>query len=1078
MRPALSVRLSLVVLASLSAGAVLTGCRSGSALHGRYNNFRAYYNTFYNAEQKLEEGETSLERSGTTVDRDRLLPLFPTTAATGGTGGPFQEAIDKSAQLLRERPGSKWADDALLVIGKAYFYQRNFVGAEQKFNETMAAADIAEDRRLRDEARFWLGRTYATSDRYDEGVAVLEEGLATTDGDRRWASRMRLALGELYARAGRWDEAAETLRAGAADEDDADLAARAYVLLGQVEEEAGRFEEAAEAYRLALRQKPVYELAFAAEVNRALVLGLDAGRPDDGLSIVRSMLRDDKHYERRGELALVEARLLASGDREAEAERRFREVLYDPELNGQSVRGRAHYYLGRFYDDVRGDLVRASAHFDSAATAYRSPALTDRPSRAAILGLDEQVASYGTLAAAARQIADTDSLLALGALSEEAFRERIAAIETERRRAFAQEQREMEAQRTAQAFAGGGGAGGDLDRSQRAPTPASQAVAESEGGGANEGGFLSYRDPSSVQAGYIAFQQQWGERPLLPNWRRLAEVQGGTATANQVGGVGEFGQNNPYALGQGPPPLDLSVVPRTPAKREELVTELASLRYELANAFFLSLGRADTAAALYRAILDETPSLPVATRARYALAEIELAAGRERVAVPLYEAVIAADPESDLARASRLRLQIEEAAPAADSTAQTSAAYDAARRRWNAGAPREAAAALVALADADPDAPSAPRAYLAAALAYIESVDADSVALLQPLPPELVSPVLVEAYEPIHEADAAAGPAPEEPGRRPPLARGREEVDDRSLRERELPDLVDDSVEAPETLGQAREERAEEEVVPEDLFVPVASDSSASESSTALRPPEPTPPLDSLQTDGLTIARPDSVPAAPPVGLDSTARVAADSAEADSAAIAGPVFTLRQHLAAVAARYPGTPYAQRAEGIAESLRRLSHPAADSAATAADSTAAGPVPTDSTGAVVPADSLAVPVPVAEERVPDEAPRDVSGLRGSEPIDPRLGGFAWRVQTLSIPNEARSPLLVLGEAGFRAVVVEAVEGAGYALLLGQFETEAEAEAARPALPAWARQRGEIVALDGYRLVGSGPGEGQED
>jgi hypothetical protein len=36
-------------LALLLAAASLAGCRQGTFLGDRYNNFRAYYNTFYNA---------------------------------------------------------------------------------------------------------------------------------------------------------------------------------------------------------------------------------------------------------------------------------------------------------------------------------------------------------------------------------------------------------------------------------------------------------------------------------------------------------------------------------------------------------------------------------------------------------------------------------------------------------------------------------------------------------------------------------------------------------------------------------------------------------------------------------------------------------------------------------------------------------------------------------------------------------------------------------------------------------------------------------------------------------------------
>ena len=192
-----------VVFVGLVASVVLSGCRPGTALHSRYNDFRAYYNAYYNAERKLEEGEEALQARNQRVDRGRLVELFPTGSATG-RGGEFQETVDKSAELLRDRPSSKWADDALLLIGKAYFYQRNFVGAEQKFRETAEAAEVRGEQRLADEARFWLGRTFAATERYEDGVAVLQDALAATEIDAQWKAQIQLALGELYGRAERW----------------------------------------------------------------------------------------------------------------------------------------------------------------------------------------------------------------------------------------------------------------------------------------------------------------------------------------------------------------------------------------------------------------------------------------------------------------------------------------------------------------------------------------------------------------------------------------------------------------------------------------------------------------------------------------------------------------------------------------------------------------------------------------------------------------------------------------------------------------------------------------------------------
>ena len=64
-------------------------------------------------------------------------------------------------------------------------------------------------------------------------------------------------------------------------------------------------------------------------------------------------------------------------------------------------------------------------------------------------------------------------------------------------------------------------------------------------------------------------------------------------------------------------------------------------------------------------------------------------------------------------------------------------------------------------------------------------------------------------------------------------------------------------------------------------------------------------------------------------------------------------------------------------------------------------------------------------------------------------------------------------VLKDAGFRVGFLRNAETGQLSVLLGQFESAEAAEAARPDLPAWARIRGTVVALGGYRPVRDAPG-----
>ncbi|MBX2822890.1 MAG: hypothetical protein KTR29_24540, partial [Rhodothermaceae bacterium] len=137
---------------------VVSGCKKTSFLGKRYDNFTAYYNKFYNAKKLYKTGVEAIERTAETeIDRNRYMAVFVTPDRVTSQQ-TFNDAIIKCADVLRENAGSKWVDDALILIGKSYFYLQNYVGAEQKFAEVIGLGGELED-----EARFWLGRTYLAS---------------------------------------------------------------------------------------------------------------------------------------------------------------------------------------------------------------------------------------------------------------------------------------------------------------------------------------------------------------------------------------------------------------------------------------------------------------------------------------------------------------------------------------------------------------------------------------------------------------------------------------------------------------------------------------------------------------------------------------------------------------------------------------------------------------------------------------------------------------------------------------------------------------------------------------------------
>jgi len=737
----------------------VTGCGSMGFLGQRYDNFTAYYNGFYNAERVYAKGRDGLNRTSQPVDRTRFQSIFE--RQTGNTSSrDFESAVKKSADLLREHPDSKWVDDALLLIGKSYYYQENFVGAEQKFREVMLVSEEeAED------ARFWLARTLITSGALAEARNVLTEGVASENVSNRWKAMFELALGEVAVKEGSMEEAAAFLEAGLQKVRDKEVGARAQFLYGQVLETLERPEEAVRAYDRVLKYRYSFELGYAAKYSAARVLGMQVNA-EEGLERVRRLERDDKNVDSTGELRLLRGKILQEMGRVDAAYDVYDALLYE-QNPGQSVtrvRSRVYLAMAEFHREVEGDFVMASAYYDSAATGL-TPRAGARPGNAprgtsslaghneirapeALGEINDIKSSFAAFAAAYNRIAEMDSLLHLGSLPKEEFDARVLAMRQARARELAEQQRRREAERRNSQFQQQRAGREDVFRNQGLPE-GKIVPGINDGVGSNAAGFLYHQDPIRVQEGVSTFRNKWGDRPLVPNWRREEAVRSsGGETADASGRNGEKGDGvdldallEAVADGDadfGLPQIDLSGIPRDSTSRADVRRRRALARYDVGNTLFLNMNMPDSAAAWYRLVVDEDADQPVARRALYALAEVQRALGDEDTANRLYREVLDRYPKSEFSTIVTRNLGLETLEVAADSALEARMDYASVRQRMDNSDRIEQYAyhlrELLGVAARWPEQEVAAQSMLAAARTHLEWADSDSARVVAPLP--------------------------------------------------------------------------------------------------------------------------------------------------------------------------------------------------------------------------------------------------------------------------------------------------------------------------------------------------------
>lgn len=568
----------------------VSGC--GQTLKNSWGNFRAYYNTYYNAEKNFNTGLQKVQDQPQQIDPARTVRIHPAPVQAGNSD--FQKAIDKGAKILRKFPGSKWTDDALLLIGKSYYYRQEFYPARQKFEELYNATPSPEMKQL---AIIWKGRTLIDLNQHRDGITYLEQQLDNYPASWSIANRAEIKsiVAEHHAMLENWTQSAEYLSEAVTNMSDRKLLGRTMFMYGQVLEKLERFGEAYFAFSRVSENFPGFEYIYWARFKQADVARKE-GNLEIALNIYRDLRKDDKNLQRRGDLSFEIARTYEMMGHVDRAEILYKSLLYsEQDFNSQDLRGDIYYRLGKIYSEQYNDFSAAAAYFDSSSTVSEG-------SKAIKFSEDPQALAdaFGQYTRLKESINRADSLLYLGALSAAELDSVIKRIRVKKRQAQLAE-RETDAQNTL--------ANRDLSGTDEVNTASSRY------------GFLNHRNADLVNRSKAEFQIVWGNRPLIDNWRRMEIVR-----QSNVSGTRQDTESRTPVAGQqeGGTAVEMNLedIPVSPEQRKKLKVEKANAQYELGNLMFLNLNLPDSARHYYHRVLKNDAAEQLHPRAMYSLYEL------------------------------------------------------------------------------------------------------------------------------------------------------------------------------------------------------------------------------------------------------------------------------------------------------------------------------------------------------------------------------------------------------------------------------------------------------------------------
>ncbi|MEX0772669.1 MAG: tetratricopeptide repeat protein [Balneolales bacterium] len=691
---------------------MLSGC--STTFQSGWSDFNAYFNTYYNAKTSFERGVIQIKGQEEDINPERPIRIHQTPVQAGRQD--FENAIEKSADILRFHPTSRYVDHAIEIIGQSYFYQGQFFSASQKFLELY---NTTTNDRKKQNAIYWRGRSFLELESYNEGLIYLKSHLFSSDHEweRITEAHINLVIGQLHVNNHEWDDAEIYLAEGKAAMPDRKLLARANFLHGQVLEELERYEDAFDAYDLAIHNaNPEFNITFNARLKKAQV----ARKMEEyqwAYDYLVSMTRDDKNFAFMGDLLYEIARTLhESGDYIGAQEEYTHLLSQSLSTPTQETTAKTFYGLAEVHKDYYVDYQRAAAYYDS--SAQQATDLNKLPEEfdARLLAT-----SYGNYTELVNHVQRLDSLLWLGSLPEAELDSVIANVREENVRKMEQE----------------------LEDEQNAEDQFTSVdeVEITDAVEDTENGFLNHLNPQSVARVSQTFRALWGSRPLVDDWRRGEAVR--SVTLHRSNGESndiidedrseeEVFEETPEEQNDVPNEqvlVDLSDIPFTEEERIEAKEKLAETYYEIGNVFFLTLNMPDSARSRYYEVLDRFPDSGHAPQAMYSLSEtylsLEDSVNAREIAVKLTEK----HPQSDYAKNMAERYNIAYGPEEGGMTRQDSLnqMYSEMMDDMKSGKLQENAEKLKNFAHTYKDSDKAPQALFQAATEYLTLAREDSI---------------------------------------------------------------------------------------------------------------------------------------------------------------------------------------------------------------------------------------------------------------------------------------------------------------------------------------------------------------
>lgn len=282
-------RLTLIISAVL----YLSSC-------GVWENFTTYFNLYYNARELFEKAEKQIN------EKEKDLFSTDVQQLPGTAKADLVKVIEKCSEILQFNSESAYVEEALLMLGKSYYYQWNYQKSLRKFNELKNSYPETD---YLTEVNLWIAKNQFKLKNYNDGLTTLAEvkTKAVEEDDEEIINEAYLEEIVYRVNIEDYKSAIDVANEFMSVSGDKEIKAQVWYEVGRLNMRIGDIENAIIAFENVFEYSPDFDLEFDANLKYGVALR-EGGKGEEALVNFFDMRDEDKYEEDYAEIDLEIAR--------------------------------------------------------------------------------------------------------------------------------------------------------------------------------------------------------------------------------------------------------------------------------------------------------------------------------------------------------------------------------------------------------------------------------------------------------------------------------------------------------------------------------------------------------------------------------------------------------------------------------------------------------------------------------------------------------------------------------------------------------------------------------------------------